>query len=114
MVKEDSTTIQCIGDAQMTFDFNAYYREKYKNDPEYRKNRIRWSAVWDKNNRGKINTIHRKWYANRTTQQIKKFLKSKLRKFIKYYEEKENLLLCEGAKKLLREFQRFDVSVTKK
>jgi len=56
----------------MSFDYAKYHRERYKNDPEYRKNRIRWSAVWDKNNREKINTIHRKWYANRTLQQIKR------------------------------------------
>ena len=56
----------------MAFDHSKYYRDKYKNDPEYRKNRITWSSNWTAKNRKRINDKNRKHYANRTSQQIKK------------------------------------------
>lgn len=56
----------------MTFDQAEYSKARYHSDPEYRKNRIMWSAKWSEKNRKQINTGNRKRYAKRTPQQIKK------------------------------------------
>jgi len=53
------------------FDKSEYYKERYRNDPEYRKKRIAWSSNWNKKNITRVNAINRKRYANRTSKQIK-------------------------------------------
>ena len=54
------------------FDAPKYYKEKYWNDPVYRRWRINASSRWAKNNQETVNTNQRNLYANRTPQQIKK------------------------------------------
>ena len=57
---------------QVTNNYKKYYKERYKNEPEFRKKRIECVTAWAKRNRDKINRTNRKRYANRTPQQIKK------------------------------------------
>jgi len=52
------------------FDATKYYRDKYRNNPEYRKKRIQSSCKWEKNHRPQVNEANRKLYAKRTPQQI--------------------------------------------
>jgi len=52
------------------FDSTKYYRDRYKKDPEFRKQRIKLIRAWQIKNQDKINTYHRKRYANRTPKQI--------------------------------------------
>ena len=68
----------------MTFDQAKYSKARYYRDPEYRKNRIIWSAKWSKKNRKQINTANRKRYAQRTLQQ-KNACQRKMEKMTKYY-----------------------------
>ncbi len=56
----------------MTFNKNKYYTNRYHSDPEYRKDRIKWSSKWSKNHRKQVNAANRRRYAKRTSQQIKK------------------------------------------
>jgi len=56
----------------MTFNKNKYFTDRYRSDPEYRKNRIEWSAKWSAKHREQVNETNRRCYANRTLQQIKK------------------------------------------
>ncbi len=54
----------------MKFDYAKYYKEKYKNDPVYRKKRIALSNKWTKNNKDKVNAKQRRYYHNKTPEQI--------------------------------------------
>jgi len=52
------------------FDATTYYRDKYRNNPEYRKKRIEFSNKWQRNHRPEVNEGNRKRYAKRTPQEI--------------------------------------------
>ncbi len=53
------------------FDATKYYRDKYRNNPDYRKKRIKFSCDWQKNNRPQVNEGNRERYAKRTPEKIK-------------------------------------------
>ena len=54
----------------MKFNRVKHEREKYQNDPEYRKKRIALSLKWTKNNKDKVNAKQRRYSHNRTPEQI--------------------------------------------
>lgn len=53
-------------------NYQKYQKDRYRQDPEFRKMMLTASHEWQKKNRKRVNEANRKRYANRTPQQIRK------------------------------------------
>ncbi len=52
--------------------YQKYQKDRYRQDPEFRKMMLKASHEWQKKHREQVNKANRKRYANRTPQQIRK------------------------------------------
>lgn len=55
----------------MTFNQTQYMLNRYRNDEEFRKRYIGYVRSWQKRNSDKVKASNKKWYNNRSEQQIK-------------------------------------------
>ena len=53
-------------------NYQKYQKDRYRQDPEFRKMMLTASHEWQKKNRKRVNEANRKRYENRTPQQIRK------------------------------------------